>query len=91
MVKHKGLIYSKSLHRLRHVEFHIDIFDRSQMCDHMTVFFAQRVLYSVASLWNIAYTRIDKKFPKGSPRGFGWSIRVHSLGNEKYPFRDRSY
>ena len=28
MVKHRGLIYEKMLYRLRHVEFHIDIFDR---------------------------------------------------------------
>lgn len=37
MVTHKGLIYKDIFSRLRKVEFHVDIFDRTRMCDHATI------------------------------------------------------
>ena len=40
MMKHTGLIYPKVFHRLRHVQFHIEVFDRSRICDHLTMYWA---------------------------------------------------
>lgn len=37
MVNHRGLIYKDVFYRLRNIEFHIDLLDRTHLCDHLTI------------------------------------------------------
>lgn len=79
MVKYRGLIYPKSLQRLRHVEFKISLPDRSQMCEHMALYYTNKLQHHLIQLSDILFERLMRPLHTLS-HGTEWKIAVDSPG-----------
>jgi hypothetical protein len=79
MVRYRGLMYPGVLQRLRHIEFRVALFDRSQMCNHITLHFARAILNQLLPLSGIIQQRVA--IPKKNiGHGRDWKIVISSPG-----------
>ena len=79
MIKFTGLIYPEVFERLRHVEFHIDTFDRTLYCEHLSARLAMKTQGQLWSLFSALYTRIHTPKQKIA-HGGDWKVVVHTGG-----------
>jgi hypothetical protein len=75
MVKYKGLIYEKTFQRLRHVEFHVDTFNRTSYCKHLSLLLARRTQTHLWELYVLLRRRMQ--MPK-QEHGRDWTVVIHS-------------
>lgn len=81
MVKHKGLIYEHVLQRVRHFEFEVNLFDRSRMCNHITLRLAKNLQQRVLQLSEFINARMKKE---DIQHGSDWKIVIKSSGKLGY-------
>jgi hypothetical protein len=79
MIKYRGLIYESVLQRLRHLELRVNLFDRSQMCSHITLHFARSILNRLYTLSRVMDQRTGKP-KKDIEHGRDWKIVIISPG-----------
>jgi hypothetical protein len=80
MISHKGLIYREVFYRLRNVELHVDLFDRAEMCDHMTLFWTGQFRSILESLYKTITDSSSKKLKSLRTTDRNWSVVIHSVG-----------
>jgi hypothetical protein len=91
MIKHQGLIYSHIVPRLRHLEFTVNLFDRSEgsMCIHLILYHSKVLHEGLKNLYWTLYDRhsewLDKDLEEGNDsmagrHGKDWIIKLKSSG-----------
>jgi hypothetical protein len=80
MVNHKGLIYKEVFYRLRNVEFHVDLFDRTNMCDHMTLAWIGTFRRMLDTLYETITDCSSAELSALRSTCRNWSILIHSVG-----------
>lgn len=80
MISHKGLIYKDIFNRLRNVEFHVDLIDKTHMCDHMTMFWVTHFQTVLQSLYNTLSDCSSKNLGTISATNRKWTLVIHSVG-----------